>query len=107
MNKEDIKKLKEHYEKQVILSYVLNDVKHYKEHLLILEVLDENESLKEIEEEHRKINGELRKENKQLKEELSKYQIMIAKFKDLKTLINTLNEKNFKYSFEEILKGED
>ena len=68
MNKEEIKKLKEHYEKQVILSYVLNDVKHYKEHLLILEVLDENESLKEIEEEHRKINGELREENEELKD---------------------------------------
>lgn len=46
----------------------------------------------------------LQQENKQLKKQLSEYQIMIAKFKDLKSLIGILNERNLKYSFEEILK---
>ena len=41
----------------------------------------------------------------ELQNKISEYQFMIAKFKDLKSMIGILNEKNLEYSFNEILKG--
>jgi hypothetical protein len=40
----------------------------------------------------------------ELQQELDKYKDAIAKFKDLKSLIGILNDKNMDYSFSEILK---
>lgn len=40
MNKEEVKKLREHCEKQISLSYALGDIKHASEHELVLKILD-------------------------------------------------------------------
>lgn len=67
---------------------------------------NENEHLKETNEEHRKINGDLRKENQKLAKENDILSDTIAKIKDLNRM-SYLNEKNFKYSMNEIIKDYD
>ena len=49
----------------------------------------------------------LQQENKQLQNKISEYQFMIAKFKDLKSMVGILNEKALEHSFNEILKGDE
>lgn len=65
----------------------------------------ENKILRENAEHNDKVVDKVNWENQQLKEELGNYMEIIAKFKDLKSLIGILNDENLKYSFDEILKG--